>query len=172
MIDKEAILKDRSSPLESVAANYATNAVNTYKEMELSDLVFGLIRDAYKSGYIMKMEEEEATLTVRPEVKERFFAKVDRSGDCWLWKGAANKNGYGFFRYKGKSDYAHRVAYLIYHVTIPDGFFIVQNCPNKLCVRKEHLETRSVSEHARRAVMARHRRAKESKIEEKPKEAQ
>lgn len=159
MINKEAILKDRSSLLETVAARYATGAINTYKELELSDLVFELVRDAYKSGYILKMEEEEAALAVRPEVRQRFFAKVDRSGDCWLWKGATNKNGYGFFRYKGKSEYVHRVSYLIHHdVAIPDDVFIAQSCKNRLCVRPEHLETRPKSEHARRAVNARYKK--------------
>ena len=41
---------------------------------------------------------------------ERFWAKVDRSGDCWLWQGSRYTNGYGYFHVGGTTRGAHKVA--------------------------------------------------------------
>ena len=46
-----------------------------------------------------------------PDFIERFWAKVDRSGEHWLWTGATSKAGYGQIKLggrKGKLLYAHR----------------------------------------------------------------
>lgn len=167
MIDKEALLKDDSTKFHASACYRANELLNQHKELELPDIVFSLLRDAYKEGYIERLREEEALHVVPEDVKKRFFAKVDQSGECWVWKGASNKkNGYGFFRYKGKTDYAHRVAYLIAYITIPDGVYIVQTCQNRLCVRDTHLSTRPYGEHARRAVKIRHGRQKAKTTDE------
>ena len=32
------------------------------------------------------------------DVTERFWIKVDKSGECWLWTGGCFTNGYGSFR--------------------------------------------------------------------------
>jgi hypothetical protein len=39
----------------------------------------------------------------------RFWAKVTEQGDCWVWKGAILRNGYGYFGVsKGRCIVAHR----------------------------------------------------------------
>lgn len=71
---------------------------------------------------------------------ERFWSKVDKSGDCWLWTACADLRGYGFFRYEGKNHNAHRVAYMLANGPIPPGMTVDHRhtCP-KNCVNPEHL---------------------------------
>lgn len=74
--------------------------------------------------------------------EERFWAKVDKSGDCWQWM-AAILNGYGRFGVKqdGKQRIAlaHRVSYELLGHAIPAGMFLDHVCHNKACVRPSHL---------------------------------
>jgi hypothetical protein len=65
---------------------------------------------------------------------ERFWAKVDKSGEHWIWKGAT-ASGYGTFRYNGRMENAHRVALLLSGVEIPEGMDGLHKCDIKLCVR-------------------------------------
>lgn len=73
---------------------------------------------------------------------DRFWAKVDKSGACWLWTGATHKFGYGLAAYQGMQTCAHRIAWLIVNGPIPDGLLVCHNCPgqdNPLCVRPDHM---------------------------------
>lgn len=73
-----------------------------------------------------------------PEVEARFWAKVDKTGDCWNWR--SSKGGYAQFAvgYKVHKP-AHRVSYEMAFGLIPDGRFIDHECHNKACVRPSHL---------------------------------
>jgi len=77
-------------------------------------------------------------------VRQRFWRKVDQSGDCWLWTGGTSPSGYGRFRLEGRNEYAHRVSYLMAFGDIPQGMEIDhvkdRGCTNKACVRPQHLE--------------------------------
>ena len=75
-----------------------------------------------------------------PTASDRFWAKVDRSGDCWLWTGAKTSLGYGYFWWDGKVGPAHRFSYEINVGPIPDGLGLDHRatCP-KSCVNPTHL---------------------------------
>lgn len=83
----------------------------------------------------------------------RFMAKVDRSGECWLWLAGRNNGGYGSFGLRGKYALAHRVAYEHFVGPIPDGWTIDhmchnkdlscagdRSCPHRACANPAHLE--------------------------------
>lgn len=75
------------------------------------------------------------------EIAEYFLERVDITDDCWLWKMATNRKGYGFFwdpRYK-KLVYAHRASYEIFVDEIPEGLSVLHHCDNPPCVRPDHL---------------------------------
>lgn len=77
---------------------------------------------------------------LRPPMADRFWSKVDKSGDCWLWTGSLSKSGYGRFGVKGRVVRAHRVAYELVVGPVPEGLELDHRatCP-KCCVTPYHL---------------------------------
>jgi HNH endonuclease len=67
-----------------------------------------------------------------------FWAKVNKSGPCWLWTGATNGR-YGKLGRGGKQYTAHRFAYELARGPIPTGSFVLHSCDTPLCVRPDHL---------------------------------
>lgn len=80
--------------------------------------------------------------TKTPE--ERFWAKVEKTGACWLWTASLVKNGgYGQFNLivSGRKTpvRAHRYSYELAFGPIPDGLHVCHRCDVPRCVRPEHL---------------------------------
>ena len=70
---------------------------------------------------------------------DRFWSKVDRTGECWLWLAARGRTGYGRFRQPKGHEYAHRVAYRLTFGPIPEGMVVRHICDNPPCCNPEHL---------------------------------
>jgi hypothetical protein len=90
---------------------------------------------------------------------ERFWARVDASGGddaCWLWIGGRTRlNGYGIISADGHSTTAHRVAWTLTQGPIPDGLYVLHNCPtgdNPLCVNPAHLWLGTIADNNRDRV--------------------
>lgn len=75
------------------------------------------------------------------KIMQRFWERVDKSGECWIWTAGKTVGGYGVFSFgKNKQDMAHRWSYKKFVGPIPDGLFIDHLCRNRACVRPSHLE--------------------------------
>jgi hypothetical protein len=110
-----------------------------------------LIRDCprplFSRGYCQmhytRMRRHGDPLLSRPSpiqprpIAERFWEKVDRTGDCWLWTGSGDR--YGHVRLNGKIVQAHRVAWELTNGPIPEGLQCLHTCDRPLCVNPEHL---------------------------------
>lgn len=70
---------------------------------------------------------------------DRFWEKVDKTGECWLWRAHLGSCGYGAFGLGGRAAKAHRVAFELTHGPIPPGLFVCHSCDVPACVRPEHL---------------------------------
>ena len=70
---------------------------------------------------------------------ERFWEKVDTSGECWEWRGGLSNHGYGSFSINGTVVKAHRAVIGLIGIEIPDGLHVLHRCDNRPCVRPSHL---------------------------------
>jgi hypothetical protein len=87
------------------------------------------------------------------DIAARLWARVDRSGDCWLWTGYTNPGGYGQMNVGGhRTRLTHRVAWELTYGAIPDGDFVCHRCDTPACCRPDHLFLGSHTDNMRDAT--------------------
>jgi hypothetical protein len=77
----------------------------------------------------------------RRDAKARLLNRreIDDNG-CWHYKGASASNGYGWMSYRGKSEYAHRVAAIVFLDYDPtSGLCVCHRCDIPDCFNPLHL---------------------------------
>jgi hypothetical protein len=82
-------------------------------------------------------------LRLTPSELIRFLSKIAVKKKHWLWKGYKDENGYGQFKLRGKSYWAHRVAYAVFVRTLPDFVEVDHRCRETSCVNPWHLQSKS-----------------------------
>ena len=70
---------------------------------------------------------------------DRFWSKVDKSGDCWEWKAYRDKDGYGNISIDNKTIRAHRVSWELENGKINGELQCLHKCDNPPCVNPAHL---------------------------------
>lgn len=92
------------------------------------------------------------------DVDDRFWSKVDASGDCWEWKASTDKDGYGQYGVGSRTDNsrtkvkAHRYSYEALVGPIPQGLTIDHLCRRRSCVNPDHLEAVTIGDNNRRGA--------------------
>ncbi len=77
---------------------------------------------------------------------DRFWSKVDASGDCWEWTACTNDGGYGIYtepdpvRPGRRNVRAHRWVWEALVGPIPRGLVIDHLCRVRHCVNPDHME--------------------------------
>lgn len=87
----------------------------------------------------------------KPTPIQRFAALLVPDGDCWLWTGGKDPDGYGVFS-DVKAYRAHRWSYEYHIAPIPEGLVLDHLCRNPSCVNPWHLEPVPIGVNTRRGV--------------------
>jgi hypothetical protein len=85
------------------------------------------------------MKNHTAPLNMTAKQIEKFWARVDKSGECWKWTGVLTGYGYARLVLDGVRREGHRVSYEMANGPIPAGFHIDHMCHVRSCVNPEHL---------------------------------
>lgn len=105
-------------------------------------------------GEIIARARWDGRRATEENLPERFWALVDKTGECWLWTGGrgGKTSQYGIFRSVAgeKHTPAHRIAYELEVGPIPAGYEIDHLCSTPLCVTPAHLEAVTPAENKRR----------------------
>jgi hypothetical protein len=73
----------------------------------------------------------------RAQTLEKILDNTDKVGDCLVWKGCKDKDGYGLTTIKGIKMPAHRAAKsFLEDVT---GKYVLHTCTQRGCVNPDHL---------------------------------
>lgn len=86
--------------------------------------------------------------------EERFWAKVEPTGFCWLWKGSRGRYGHGYFNlgadFGRRGITAHKFSYETLVGMVPDGLELDHLCRIPWCVNPDHLQPVTHAENIRR----------------------
>lgn len=70
----------------------------------------------------------------------RFWSKVRRTDNCWIWTAKISPFGYGrFWDETQRETAAHKFAYIDTYGPIPEGLLVCHKCDVRHCVRPDHL---------------------------------
>lgn len=104
---------------------------------------------------------------IGPEFGRRFWSRVNKTGDCWVWLGGKDRDGYGRIVISNVAGVgAHHVAFRLETGRWSDRW-LLHTCDNPSCVRPSHLfegdhkdNTADMMQKGRGAVGVRNGRAK------------
>lgn len=87
----------------------------------------------------------------RKPAEERFWARVDRTGECWTWRGRM-AHGYGCINLNDAARtrvLVHRYAWQLRYGELDPRVRLSRACGNPRCVRPEHMRAQTTDERLR-----------------------
>lgn len=92
------------------------------------------------------------SLSDKERLAPRLLSRIKHVGDCWVWTGKVNHEGYARIRVLGHSAKwaIHRASYEVFIGPIPDDLTIDHLCRNPSCINPAHLEPVTMETNIRR----------------------
>ena len=90
--------------------------------------------------------------------KGMFIKRLRVQGDCLIWIGAHDRDGYGKTIFKGQSFRAHRLAYLFFCGELENGKVVMHSCDNPSCCNPDHLSLGTNEENRKDSVFKKRHR--------------
>ena len=81
-----------------------------------------------------------------PDREANFWAKVDKSGDCWIWQGSVGEGGYGKYTLDGNHVAPHRRAWELENKEPLGSRQADHLCHEPLCCNPAHIQPATQSE--------------------------
>ena len=106
------------------------------------------------SAHYQQNRKGQELRPLRPKLtlEQRFWGKVKKTPDCWVWTAGTASNGYGRIRVDGRKRPAHRVAWEMTNGRIPEGMDLDHRCGNRACVNPEHLRVTTRSQNMQHRI--------------------
>lgn len=100
---------------------------------------------------LKRLGDVKASMPIQRKYKtpeESFAARTEWQGDCLVWIGYINPEGYGQIRLPHRAQLAHRYAWEKANGPIPDDLQIDHTCWNTACVNLDHLRLATSAENS------------------------
>lgn len=77
----------------------------------------------------------------KKSLEERFWPKVIKTQNCWLWNAGKDERGYGkiFLKHGLSPQKAHRISWILTHGEILNNLCVLHKCDVPACVNPDHL---------------------------------
>ena len=80
------------------------------------------------------------------QTREKIESRIDKTGDCWIWTGMVDKDGYGRTSYLSREWFLHRLMYDWYKGPLIPGKVVMHSCDNPPCCNPEHLSQGTIAD--------------------------
>ncbi len=113
-------------------------------------------RGLCQTHYFIQKQYGRVELLARYDLEQRFWSRVEKGSDCWLWSGVITPQGYGNWTWRDdgnlRTDSAHHFAFILSGRKIPDGYHLDHLCRNRRCCNPDHLEPVTPRENTLRGI--------------------
>lgn len=89
-------------------------------------------------------------------VEDDFWAQIEKTETCWLWTGQLTRKGYGSCGSGRGARQAHRFSWVLHHGQPKNQVLHRPECPNKNCVRPDHLYDGTPEQNMRDRMLSDH----------------